>query len=51
VSVIPYKSRARCRIERRGYDIVANVGDQYSDLAVGCADRAFKIPNPMYFLP
>jgi hypothetical protein len=51
VSVIPYKSRARCRIERRGYEVLANVGDQYSDLAGGCADRAFKIPNPMYFLP
>jgi hypothetical protein len=49
--VIPYKAGARCRLERRGYDNVANVGDQYSDLLGGCADRAFKIPNPMYFLP
>ena len=38
-------------IEAQGYDIVANVGDQYSDLAGGHADRAFKLPNPFYFLP
>lgn len=50
-SVIPYKSSRRCRIEASGYAIFVNVGDQYSDLAGGCADRAFKIPNPMYFLP
>jgi predicted secreted acid phosphatase len=50
-SVIPFKSSTRCRIERRGYRILINVGDQYSDLAGGCADRAYKIPNPMYFLP
>lgn len=50
-SVIPYKSSRRCQIEASGYAIFVNAGDQYSDLAGGCADRAFKIPNPMYFLP
>ncbi len=34
-----------------GYDIVANFGDQFSDLNGGFADRTFKMPNPMYFLP
>ena len=50
-SVIPYKSGERRRIARGGYDILVNVGDQDSDLAGGYADRAFKLPNPMYFIP
>ena len=36
---------------RSGYDIVANFGDQFSDLNGGFADQTFKVPNPMYFLP
>jgi hypothetical protein len=46
-----YKSLTRKHIESRGYDIVANFGDQFSDLRGGFANRRFKIPNPMYFLP
>jgi hypothetical protein len=38
-------------VETQGYDIVANFGDQYSDLNGGFADRTYKIPNPMYYLP
>jgi predicted secreted acid phosphatase len=43
-----YKARERRRITARGYRILANVGDQSSDLARGGALRAFKVPNPMY---
>jgi hypothetical protein len=50
-STIDYKSKTRAHIESLGYDIVANFGDQYSDLIGGYADRTFKIPNPMYYLP
>jgi predicted secreted acid phosphatase len=50
-STIAYKSRERARIERRGYTILANVGDQESDLAGGHAARAFKLPNPFYLIP
>lgn len=50
-STIEYKSSTRAFIESKGYDIVANLGDQFSDLTGGFADRAFKVPNPMYFLP
>jgi predicted secreted acid phosphatase len=50
-STIAYKSRERARIERRGYTILANVGDQESDLAGGHAKRAFKLPNPFYLIP
>jgi hypothetical protein len=45
-----FKSTTRQSIEARGYDIVANVGDQESDLDGGHADRAFKLPNPFYFI-
>jgi acid phosphatase len=43
-----YKANARRAIEARGYRIVANVGDQRSDLRGGHALRNFKLPNPMY---
>jgi hypothetical protein len=47
-----YKSLTRQYIEETlGYDIVANFGDQFSDLNGGFADQTFKVPNPMYFLP
>jgi predicted secreted acid phosphatase len=43
-----WKARQRRAIERRGYTIVINVGDQESDLDGGHAERTFKLPNPMY---
>lgn len=46
-----YKSLTRKYIESQGYDIVANFGDQFSDLNGGYADKTFKMPNPMYYLP
>ncbi|HEY7603082.1 MAG TPA: HAD family acid phosphatase [Gaiellaceae bacterium] len=46
-----YKSLTREHIESLGYDIVANFGDQFSDLNGGFADKTFKLPNPMYYLP
>ena len=46
-----YKTATRAHIESLGYDIVANFGDQFSDLAGGFADKTFKLPNPNYFLP
>ena len=50
-ATIPYKSGTRAYIESLGYDIVANFGDQYSDLLGGFADKTFKMPNPNYYLP
>ncbi|MDA3625856.1 HAD family acid phosphatase [Saccharopolyspora sp. WRP15-2] len=47
-SVVPYKSGARADIERQGYRIVLNVGDQNSDLDGGHAELGVKLPNPMY---
>jgi acid phosphatase class B len=50
-TTVQYKSLTRKYIESQGYDIKANFGDQYSDLAGGYGDRTFKLPNPMYYLP
>lgn len=50
-TTVAYKAGARKAIEDQGYDILATVGDQYSDLAGGYADSAFKLPNPFYYLP
>ena len=50
-TTIHYKSATRAHIESLGYDIVADFGDQYSDLTGGFADRTFKLPNPNYYLP
>ncbi|MEV0269353.1 HAD family acid phosphatase [Hamadaea sp. NPDC050747] len=50
-TTVHYKSATRAHIESLGYDIVANFGDQFSDLEGGYADRTFKLPNPNYFLP
>ena len=30
--------------------VVASIGDQYSDLDGGYADRTYKLPNPTYFV-
>ena len=50
-SLVPFKSGARRQISEQGYKIIANVGDQESDLAGGYAERTFKLPNPFYYTP
>ncbi len=47
-TVVPFKSLARITLEGRGFRILANVGDQDSDLAGGHAKRRYKLPNPVY---
>jgi acid phosphatase len=49
-SVVPFKSGERARIEANGYTVVANIGDQDSDLAGGHALHTCKLPNPAYFI-
>ena len=34
-----------------GLTIVANFGDQFSDLIGGSSERVTKLPNPTYYLP
>lgn len=43
-----FKTAARRNVTREGWVIVANVGDQESDLSGGFAERTFKLPNPFY---
>ena len=51
-TTVEYKAGTRRHIEKDlGYDIVLNVGDQWSDLQGGYADEALKLPNPTYYLP
>jgi hypothetical protein len=50
-TVSGYKSGAREKIAEKGYTIIVNAGDQHSDLAGGYAERAYKLPNPFYFIP
>lgn len=47
----PFKSHIREKIIHNGYTIIATIGDQYSDLKGGNAKKAFKLPNPFYYLP
>ena len=39
------------KLTEAGYTIVLSMGDQQSDLDGGYAERTFKLPNPVYFLP
>lgn len=51
-TTIEYKSGTRKYLEtQKGLDIVANLGDQFSDLIGGAADATYKLPNPTYYLP
>lgn len=46
-----FKTAERKHITGQGYTIIANVGDQQSDLDGGYAERTFKLPNPFYLIP
>ena len=46
-----FKAAQRRRLSEGGLEILANVGDQASDLAGGYSESVFKLPNPMYWLP
>lgn len=51
VSAAEMKNTRRAEIVAQGYTIIASIGDQYSDLAGDNLGRAFKLPNPYYFVP
>lgn len=50
-SAADYKAPERAKIAAQGFTIIANVGDQPSDLAGGYAERTFLVPNPFYRIP
>lgn len=43
-----FKTETRRRIEAEGRTIIANIGDQASDLAGGFSERTYKVPGPFY---
>ncbi|GCD92096.1 HAD family acid phosphatase [Nocardioides sp. LS1] len=51
-STIEYKSSTRKYVEDHfGFHIIANFGDQFSDLIGQHSDNVIKLPNPTYYLP
>ena len=47
-SAADFKAPIRAQLEQQGYTIIANMGDQPSDLAGGHAERSFLLPDPFY---
>lgn len=45
-----YKTAHRKRLTEQGYDIIASIGDQWSDLTGGYAQHTVKIPNYLYII-
>ncbi|WP_431966537.1 HAD family acid phosphatase [Actinacidiphila sp. bgisy160] len=43
--VSAYKTAQRAAIEKRGYTIIANIGNNTTDLVGGHAERTFKLPD------
>ncbi len=50
-SAADYKTPIRNKIENAGYTIIANIGDQPSDLAGGHSEKDFLLPDPFYRIP
>jgi hypothetical protein len=50
-SAADFKGPVRSEIEAAGYTIIANMGDQPSDLIGGHAERKFLLPDPFYRVP
>lgn len=50
-SLADYKTPIRAQIEAEGYSIIANMGDQPSDLFGGHGEKLFQLPNPFYRIP
>ncbi len=50
-SAVDFKTPVRIEIEKLGYTIIANMGDQPSDLIGGHAEKKFLLPDPFYRVP
>ena len=51
VSAADFKAPQRAALSAEGYTIVANIGDQPSDLAGGHSQQDFLLPDPFYRIP
>jgi hypothetical protein len=50
-TVQAYKTAERTKVDAEGYTIIANAGDQVSDIEGEHGGCTFKVPNPFYFIP
>ena len=50
LNVQEYKTAERTKVEAEGYTIIANIGDQISDIEGDHSGCRFKVPNPFYFI-
>jgi predicted secreted acid phosphatase len=50
-SAADFKAPIRAEIEKQGYTIIANMGDQPSDLVGGHSEKDFLLPDPFYRVP
>jgi hypothetical protein len=50
-SAVDFKAPERRKLTEQGYTIILSLGDQQSDLNGGYAEKTFKLPNPVYYLP
>ncbi|CAL5361283.1 unnamed protein product [Camellia sinensis] len=50
-TAVTYKSNQREKLEKEGYRVLGNMGDQWSDiLGTHIGNRTFKLPDPMYYI-
>ena len=49
-SAADFKTAERQRLVGQGRTIIANIGDQESDLVGGFSERTFKLPDPFYLI-
>lgn len=49
-ATLVFKTATREEITNAGWTIIANIGDQQSDLDGGAAERTFKLANPFYLI-
>jgi predicted secreted acid phosphatase len=45
-----FKTNRRAQLAQHGYNIVANFGDQWSDVAGDCSGFRVKLPNYIYIV-
>lgn len=48
---VTFKTQVRKELTEEGFTIIANFGDQQSDLEGGYSERTYKQPNPFYKIP
>ncbi|CAL0326033.1 unnamed protein product [Lupinus luteus] len=50
-TTLVYKLAERKKLEKEGFKIIGNIGDQWSDiLGTSTAVRSFKLPNPLFYV-